>query len=470
MMEARFQSGARAVSRRGARSMTKRTNLHGVVVLVVLVTATVFGALAAPARAADSGDLLWGDILAASVSDDEWAEVGAAPDGGVYAVGTADVYGIPRAAMVLAKYDTDGTRDYAHVLYGGADRSGFGHDLAVDGEGAVIAVGVSEPPGSGGDFMVVKYDASGAFKWQTITSLTGGSDHADCVGVDGIGNVYVAGHDGWSRIALVKYDANGVEQWRRVLASDGDYAEAHDLAVDADGDVYVVGEAIRPDTTSDFVLATWRPNGRPGWSRIFGRGGDDVLRHVHLSGTSSVYVAGRFGASPSRDTGYVAKFTTGGTRKWQRTVAYGSDSTWINSMDVDGYGRLTACGGYEVASPVDYKAYVTRWWPDGTKRWTAVYYGVRSRRGATWAPLVCDSRGRVWCAGEIHKGSTDADWVVARYSAQGERTWLRSWAGADDVWDGTSAACLGGGGSFYVAGVTYPASTGGDLVIRKYVR
>lgn len=157
--------------------------------------------------------------------------------------------------------------------------------------------------------------ASGA---EVLSVLSGGpdaeTDLAHAIGVDGAGNVYVAGYHGAagpSRNAfLLKYapDLGTVTPILASTAAGND--EILDIAVETDGTLYAVGYATvsSPAQGENLFLVKFDPAGLPVWRRTLHHGvGND--RGVSVSTTAThVYVAGQVTVSGGTTDVHVRKY------------------------------------------------------------------------------------------------------------------------------------------------------------------
>jgi len=77
----------------------------------------------------------------------------------------------------------------------GIDSRHFDRAVTVDRVGNLVAAGVTQNTGTATDFTVIKFDGvSGAELWrQVINGTANGTDRANAVTVDGVGNVVAAG-------------------------------------------------------------------------------------------------------------------------------------------------------------------------------------------------------------------------------------------------------------------------------------
>src|SRR5262245_9339062 len=127
--------------------------------------------------------------------------------------------------------------------------------IAADGQGNVYVTGSSSrSPWSGfGDFVTVKYDASGRQLWLARSQ---GEDQSQptAIAVDGSGNSYVIGRRSRGT-AIIKYDPEGNEVWKGAYSGDPRAeSDPYHLAVDAAGNVYVAG-ILAPDGAGSVYVA-----------------------------------------------------------------------------------------------------------------------------------------------------------------------------------------------------------------------
>lgn len=180
----------------------------------------------------------------------------------------------------LVKFDADGGREWG-TYYGGYNSysTGFCTDVATDPSGNVVIFGFCgynandadsyvspgahhethgstvQPPGTGGDVYIAKFDSSGERLWGTYY---GGSntDNAWTGAVDGEGNIYVAGETfsdtgifeaGYSGVRsgeldayVAKFDPSGELVWGTYYGGPGD-DEVRSSVTDAFGHVFIIG-------------------------------------------------------------------------------------------------------------------------------------------------------------------------------------------------------------------------------------
>jgi hypothetical protein len=252
------------------------------------------GAVAAGADANDnavlvkydaSGATQWVKTVTERAANSWFAAVAVDSSGNIYAAGcqydTASYgYGNGAAAAgaadngnaVLVKYDASGAAQWAKSVTTGSSFSCF-YAVAADSSG-IYAAGYQDGTGSygygngitaagansGGNAVLVKYDASGAAQWAKTVTEGNSSSEFFAVAADSSGNIYAAGYQegtgsyGYgngitatgtatidSNAVLVKYDPSGTAQWAKTGMEGSDESRFHAVAADSSGNIYAAG-------------------------------------------------------------------------------------------------------------------------------------------------------------------------------------------------------------------------------------
>ncbi len=234
----------------------------------------------------------------------------------------------------LAKFSSVGTRIWA-TYYGGVDDDNA-YDMAIDATGNVYITGYTISTtgiatsgahqttfgGGPNDAFLAKFNSTGVIQWSTYY---GGiqNDIARSVAVDGIGNVYIAGHTaspsfiaspgahqtvfagGVYDCFIAKFNSSGIRQWGTYYGgSDIDYGFG--IATDGSGNVFLGGETrsisgistpgthqpTRGVTYSDGFLAKLNGSGVRQWGSYFGGGSYDYASDVCVDASGGVFITG----------------------------------------------------------------------------------------------------------------------------------------------------------------------------------
>ena len=310
--------------------------------------------------------------------------------------------------LVIAKYDTTGTPQWAKTVITGANESDF-NGVAVDGEDNVYAVGSIEGTvefdfedgvtvtgvDDGSNLVIVKYNTSGTAQW--AKTVTGGPEVSEFVGVaiDAEGSVYAVGSingtvefdfgsgitatgvDDGSNLVIVKYNTSGTPQWAKTVTGGGpNGSEFVGVAVDGEGNVYAVG-TIDGNVAFDFgnsvtatgvedmqnnsVIVKYDSNGTAQWAQTVTGGGPDrsQFNGVSVDADGNAYAVGEMDGNVAFDFGnsvtatggvaggsslLVVKYDTSGTPQWAKTVTVGPGQSGFNGVAVDADGNAYAAG------------------------------------------------------------------------------------------------------------------------------
>ena len=219
----------------------------------------------------------------------------------------------------IAKLDPDGNLTWNAFLGSSGVRG-----LALDGIGNVFATGGGScgwgTPinGCSGDSeaYVAKLDTNGKLKWNTFMGGAG-YDFSYGLGLDAVGNIYVAGISaaGWGApirsftgggedAFITKFDSNGKRIWNTFLGGNAlDFAFG--LSVDPSGNCYAAGRSdaawgspIRSfgGGSDDAFVAKTDANGSLIWNMFLGGTAQDQANAI-TSGNGQIYVAGESDAS-----------------------------------------------------------------------------------------------------------------------------------------------------------------------------
>ena len=148
------------------------------------------------------------------------------------------------------KYSPSGETVWVRRYNGTANDIDEAYDIAVDNSGNVYVTGESNGQGGSIDFVTIKYNTDGVEQWvQRYNGTESAYDIAYSIALDDSGNVYVTGESNsgnpfYVDFATVKYNSAGVEQWVQKYngpVNSGDYAKV--VTVDGLGNVYVAGHS-----------------------------------------------------------------------------------------------------------------------------------------------------------------------------------------------------------------------------------
>jgi hypothetical protein len=289
--------------------------------------------------------------------------------GSLTSAGSGDVY--------LVKYSATGGHLWSKRFGGTQDEVPKG--IAIDASGNIVITGFFGGTvnfggvaltGSSASGFLAKYSSTGAHLWSKRLTTGSTLDEGTAVGVDGAGNVIVAGgfyntvtingggsltSAGSEDIALLKYNSSGGLLWsKRIGGASADMVRA--LAVDTTtgefvtagyfaGSVNFGGTTLTSAGGNDAFVARYNSSGTHTWSRRWGSTSEDKAYGVDVDGVGNVAVTGMFannvdfGGGPITNVGgggsgdiFLVKISSTGVHMWSK--GFGS-SLGVNQV---GYG------------------------------------------------------------------------------------------------------------------------------------
>ncbi|MBI5799513.1 MAG: immunoglobulin domain-containing protein [Verrucomicrobia bacterium] len=255
------------------------------------------------------------------------------------------------------------------------------------------------------DAFLAKFNSGGTNVWARALGVSDANDLGSAVGVDGAGNVFIAGLSvlasfngvtltNHGRIFLAKYDNAGTPQWARKAGGGpgGQFDQATALAADFAGNVFLAGVFASAAATfdgapplasrggTDAFLARFDGAGSLQWVRQIGGVSEDGARGVAVDSAGNAYVVGEFTgtlqlpgtnlvAGIGEQNAFIARFSPAGAVNWARkaggTLPSAARAVTVDRGDrvfVAGYFSGTATFGGEMLASVGntYDAFVTR--------------------------------------------------------------------------------------------------------------
>jgi uncharacterized delta-60 repeat protein len=301
------------------------------------------------------------------------------PDGMIIVAGFAQLPGNggnPRV-FALARYRSDGSPDTSFGN-GGALTTSFGGNFAaasavmLQPDGKIVVAGTvdfnPDLPGSGLDFALARYNASGTLDGsfgkggKVVFDFFGSFDQANAAVLQPDGKIIVAGsasYDSFNRdigFALTRFNTDGSTDFgfgtggKQITDFFGAGAQANGVVLQPDGKFVVAGtasdSATRPVAT-DIALARYNPDGSldPG----FGSGGETAIPFPD----SATEQGNALAISPDGKIIVVgAAFKTFATPPDFAVVRYNSDGTLDTGFGSGGRITTDIAGGTDVAQAV----------------------------------------------------------------------------------------------------------------------
>jgi hypothetical protein len=442
----------------------RRFSLAAALALVTLV----FLSVAAQAPAAAPGDLLWARFGAVTINTDSFYDVARCPDGGVVAVGLTNAPGGSVGDGLVCKYSPSGfpewRKEFDYDLEGREDV--FTH-VAVDRHGNVVAAGWHDSSATGHDYLVVRFDKSGAVRWSRAVDGYSLNDDLGGLVLDSAGNACVTGRVGRppSRSYLGTYklraadgDTMAANRWKGPSGSVG--FDVGSIARGSGGTLFVTGATVNGVGAGRIVLVKYKSNGNRLWTRSYLPSGASSAHgsELRLGPDGSPYIlAGVDRLSGADDVGLV-KYSPGGTRRFTRRFAYAKDShNGPRDLAIDRRGNIFTASSAVPKSGLSMQGCLIKWSAAGARRWVRLYPRVAGN-SVEYRALLADQAGGVYLAGSMRSAATgDVNGLMRHVGTGGGTIWSRVslHTGARDRFDalafcGSTGICAAG---HFLAGV-----------------
>ena len=193
--------------------------------------------------------------------DDTANDIAVDNSGNVYVTGSSDGASSDNEDFATIKYNTAGSQQWL-ARYDGGGGGDDAYAMSMDGNGSLYVTGESRAPVSpySYDYLTVRYNVNnGDTIWTArYNGPASGIDLPLSVVPDQSGNVFVTGYsDGGGTgydYATLKYNSTGAQQWLIRYNGSGNGSDiANTVAVDTMGNVYVTGSSSGNGTANDIV-------------------------------------------------------------------------------------------------------------------------------------------------------------------------------------------------------------------------
>jgi hypothetical protein len=276
------------------------------------------------------------------------------------------------------------------------------HDVAVDSDGSIFAVGYQASNQTGQEVRIQKILPNGSVEWAVPLRISEGFDDLWGVEPDGLGGAVTAGYDslpGNNQMGLMRFGTDGDKVWAVTINLGGGDDMLLDVAIDRQGCVVAVGtdevssRLGRPDTQ-------WRVVKLDGSGRLLWTWADDpsvgtdVAWGVATDVAGRIYVAG-YDESPGPSRWRVVALEADGTPRWNWSSdpSSGWDAATSIAVDQDG---LVHVAGYD-SLPGFFRWRVAGLSNNGTLLWD---WNIDDSRGPGIAYSIdLDGEGNIYIGG-----------------------------------------------------------------------
>jgi hypothetical protein len=330
--------------------------------------------------------------------------------------------------ILTIKYDaSNGDSLWVREYNGPGGGGDYGLALDLDGSGNVYVAGRTDNGAAGQKMTVLKYDNAGNLPsgWPMIYTggISGTSDEARSVKVDGSGNVYITGFTRNGAVSTddyltLKANSSGTVQWaRKYIGNSNQTDDAIGLVLDASAsNIFVTGFSLRAGTNQDIVTIKYSSAGDSLAGVIYNGpyGGGDVPVAITKDGNDNIYITGN---SFSGGTGYdyiTISYNTNLSQRWATSYIGPSGNDFPSSIAY-AMGFVYVTGASEgMGTGFDYLT-VRYDANTGGELWTVRENGGASRGDYATSIAVTDSN-YVFVTGSLVSSGVTGNYYTIRYS------------------------------------------------------
>lgn len=327
------------------------------------------------------------------------------------------------------------------------------------------------------DFFLIKYNASGIRQWTKMNGGAAGS-WATGIDIDTEDNIYLI-FASTSKSILKKYSSSGELIWSLDVDTTASVT-INDVTHDNDNNVYIAGStSIGLDGngqtgTRDFFVSKLDKNGNKIWTRQLGGTGERTFGNaIGVDITGNVYVAGHTWVALDGNikTGsyniFLSKYNPSGLKQWTKQLS--TSNSMATGLSFDSAQNVYVVGSYN--STYDFLI-LNKFDSSGKTLLTVMPDDIPQ---SNYPSIKIDSSDNVFISGyftNIYE-TNRVDYLIAKYSPSGMRSWLKQDGAANKQVRATGIA-LDSSGSAFICGTTTIGLDGNsqtgltDLFITKF--
>lgn len=373
------------------------------------------------------------------------------------------------------KYNSSGTQQWVQRYNGPSDSNDIANCIAVDGSGNVYVTGSSMGSGTSTDYAIVKYNSSGTQQWvQRYNGPGNKSDASFSLALDNSGSVYVTGYSTGIGTnldyATIKYNSSGFQQWVQRYNGTGDSIDQGlSIAVDVNDNVYVTGPSIGSGTSSDYATIKYSSSGLQQWVRIYNgpANGNDAAKSVVIDDSGNVYVTGRsIGIGTNADYATI-KYNFSGAQQWiQRYNGTGNNFDEAVSIAVDTSSNVYVTGNSTgIGTFIDYTT--VKYDFSGIQQWVQRYNGPGNHLDVTFS-IAVDYSSNAYVTGYSFSTGSNSDYATIKYNTLGTMEWIQRYNGPGTGSEVATSIAVDDSSNVYVTGYSSGVGTSLDYATLKY--
>ncbi len=313
-------------------------------------------------------------------------------------------------------------------------------------------------------------------EWVRTYNGTGNSaDEVLAMTVDEQSNVIVTGTTlattGFYNIATIKYSPSGVQLWAAFYNGAGNgYDEGVSVKTDSTGNVYVAGRTLVSTGNFDVVVLKYNSLGALQWSTVWGNAslGGDYARSITVDALHNVYVSGGTEITGTIPDFLTIKLNPSGSIAWAKSYGH-----TVNQFDeaqftgVDQAGSVYSAG-ISVVAATGQDFLLIKYSQNGDTLWSRRYSSTNNTENDVLTGFTLDREGNAYLTGSSRTGSTGTDYISIKYNLSGAEQWRSVYTSDGAAQDIPEDIAVDAQGNVFLTGRTRINSSYNDFATLKY--
>jgi len=293
--------------------------------------------------------------------------------------------------------------------------------------------------GSTTDMLITKYTLTGAIDWEhTYNNANNSFDYGTAVATDDSDNIYIAGTSltslpAYFDFVIRKYDSSGAVKWTVTYNGPG---SNYDIPTDIkffNGAVYVTGTSVGSGTGADYCTIKYdRGGGSALWtSRYDYNSLTDIPATLTIASNGNIVVSG---GSASTNTNWdfatvKYKATSGSQQSVVRSTSSGLGLDLPTAAAVDQDGNIYVCG-YAAITSNGYDIKIVKLDTGLSILWADTLDGGAHLNDQANS-IGVDANGNVYVTGYTTKLNGGSDYITIKYNSSGALQWQKRYSATD---------------------------------------
>lgn len=410
------------------------------------------------------------------VNLDDYAYVVKTDRSGNVVIGGYSQEGIPnRADYLVFKLSPNGQLIWNKKYNGTSNQDDFVRDIEVDSLNNIYVCGSSINIGTQNDIVVLKYSSSGDLIWsRNFNGNFNGNDYPSDMIMDHGGSIYITGYTESSQFnedcVTVKYDSTGLLAWSRIYNGQGGQQDrGNKIIIGYDHNIVITGTCFQQSTGFDFLTIKYDGTGNIVWTKTFNNEPDvSIDNGISLSKdvNNNIFVTGSCANSVSFKSNVVTlKYNPSGQLIWARRFdGLGNDDDFPVDIAVDNLNNVIV-GGITTGINTSLDYLILKYSNNGDSIWNRKYSGPGSNDDIL-SCITIDRNNNIYVSGDVF--SSNSDILTIKYSSDGNIIWTKPYNGTGNGSDICSSMFIDSSYNIFIAGTSLGTGTNLDAIAIKY--